>query len=404
MAAPKLVVALVELSEEVQALWLPVRAAETLRDELAQVVCRELSASNLQECISGLVIEPRCALISLAESTTKTGYPTLVTMGSDSVMDEEEVMKLQSDNQSDIELQYSNLTAEGAEVSTGQKPNVWVGLNLPTGNAENWRVVRLSSLQGCDVKGILMGFPIAPAATEEEKDAEVPQQANFPAPTDLYFGKTPEQVRALFLEEVKLDSIHAPSFPLDSQSDLGEMLVHFLCEMQRICKSATGKFQRALPHLGPAQPVDVQRLEAILRTFSLTIPKIEPDPVAFPQVRRLQTSIRSLSESFDQLNAALQDACASFSHLQVPSRPSNLYLEVRRTELGPEIHLVNPTDVPLVGSVRYMSEAGLQMTVYEGVAVEGRGSVFCLKGESYEQWKQAGLARIEVVGGLGIDV
>jgi len=404
MAAPKLVVALVELREEVQALWLPERAAEMLRDELAQVVSGALSASSLQDCISSLIIEPRCALISLAEATAKAGCSVLVTMGSDSVLDEEEVQKLQSENESAMELHYSNLNAEGAEVVAGQRPNVWVGLTMPTGSAENWRVVRLSCLQGYDVKTILKGFPVATLAAEEVKAEEVPQNPKFQAPTDPYLGKTPEQARALFLEEVKLDSIHAPSFPLENQSDLGEMLVHFLCGMQQICKSATGKFQKVLPHLGPSQPVDVPRLEAVLRTFSLTIPKIDPDPVAFPQVRRLQTSIRNLDESSTLLNTTLQSACTAFSQLQLPSRPSSLFLELRRTEAGQEVHLVNSTDASLVGSVRYVNQAGLQMSIYENVAVAGRGSVNCLGGDQYEEWKKAGLARMEVVEGLGIDV
>ena len=405
MAAPKLVVALVELREEVQALWLPARAAETLKNELMQVVPMALSASDLHSCVSALIIEPQHPLIPLAEMLVQTGLSTLITMGSESVMDEEEVQKLQSENSSDADLQFTNLTAENAEVNAGERPNVWVGFTMPKGNEENWMVVRLSSLQGYDVKAIFISFAGTPMAPEEGKTEETPSGRQRPqGPIDPYIGKNPEEARARFLEDIKLDYIHPPYFSLENQSDMGEMLVYFLCQMQRICKSAVGKFQQVLPYLGPTQPVDVPRLEASLRSFSLSVPKIDPDPIAFPQVRRLQTSIRNLKDSSDQFSAILKDTCAAFSRLQLPSRPSTLYLEARRTEAGPEIHLVNPSDADLVGIVRYMNGAGVSMSEYGDIKVEGRSSLACLKGNQYEEWKKAGLARMEVVGGLGIDV
>lgn len=405
MAAPKLVVALVELREEVQALWLPCPAAEILKNELMQVVPRALSSPDLPSCISSLIIEPRHPLIPLAELTVQTGFPTLITMGSQSVMDEEEVQKLQSDNSSTADLQYANLTAENAEVNAGEKPNVWVGFTMPQGNEGNWMVVRLSSLQGYDVKAIFTSLSRASMAPEEGKTEESPSIKPKPqGPIDPYIGKTPEEAKARFLDEIKLDYIHPPYFSLENLSDMGEMLVYFLCQMQRICKSAVGKFQQVLPYLGPSEPVDVPRLEASLRSFSLSVPKIDSDPIAFPQVRRLQTSIRNLKDSSDQFTAILKDTCTAFSRLQLPSRPSTLYLDLRRTEAGPEVYLVNPSDAALVGSVRYMSGAGVPMSVYPDVRVEGRSSLACLKGNQYEEWKKAGLAKMEVVGGLGIDV
>ena len=396
MAGLKLVVVVVDMRMELWEVWMPPRAVDMLCTELAQAVCSALSSPDLPSCISSIIFEPHHALIPVAEFFTSQGLPTLITTGSDSPIDEEEVQKLQSENSSDTELHFANLTLENVEMSGG-KPNVWVGKEVPTtGNLANWMVLHINSLENYDLKSIFKQFLTPVIDKEESKTDETAEKP--PITTDIYAGKTPEEAKALFFSELQKDLISIPSSPLENLYDVCAMLVHFLYEMQRICKSAYSKFKEVMPFLGPTEPVDLTQLETILRSYQLLPPKVEFDAVALPQIRRLQVSITNLNESSELLSRGLQEVCEVFGRMEVTPKGLGVSME------NGEVKLVNTSNGKLAGTVRYVNSEGVELMVSQEVDVEAESSVLCLGVEQYQAWKEYGLARVEIVGGSGIDV